>query len=110
MKPAVDNSIKNLLTDRLILLEKHFNSDFLVYYGPIVDGNENVFLKIVEDIATDQNKKDKIYVMLTTTGGSAVAVERYVNILRHHYNEVNFIIPDCAYSAGTIFCMSGIIF
>lgn len=107
MKPAVDNSIKNLLTDRLILLENHFQADFLVYYGPIVDGNENVFLKIVEDIATDPQKKDKIYVMLTTTGGSAVAVERYVNILRHHYNEVNFIIPDCAYSAGTIFCMSG---
>lgn len=107
MKPAVDNSIKNLLTDRLIQLEDHFQADFLVYYGPIVDGNENVFLKIVEDIATDPLKKDKIYVMLTTTGGSAVAVERYVNILRHHYNEVNFIIPDCAYSAGTIFCMSG---
>ena len=107
MKPAVDDSIKNLLTDRLVLLEEHFQSDFLVYYGPIVDGNENVFLKIVEDIANDANKKDKIYVMLTTTGGSAIAVERYVNILRHHYNEVNFIIPDCAYSAGTIFCMSG---
>jgi Serine dehydrogenase proteinase len=107
MKPAVDNSIKDLLTDRLVLLEKHFQADFLVYYGPIVDGNENVFLKIVEDIATDVEKKDKIYVMLTTTGGSAVAVERYVNILRHHYNEVNFIIPDYAYSAGTIFCMSG---
>ncbi|MDI9319913.1 MAG: hypothetical protein QM530_05485 [Phycisphaerales bacterium] len=107
MKPAVDNSIKNLLTERLVRLEEHFDSDFLVYYGLIVDGNENVFLKIVEDIATDPNKKDKIYVMLTTTGGSAVAVERYVNILRHHYNEVNFIIPDCAYSAGTIFCMSG---
>ena len=45
--------------------------------------------------------------MLTTTGGSAVAVERYVNILRHHYNEVDFIVPDYAYSAGTIFCMSG---
>ena len=107
MKPAVDNSIKNLLTERLILLEDHFQADFLVYYGPIVDGNENVFLKIVEDVATDPQKKDKIYVMLTTTGGSAIAVERYVNILRHHYNEVNFIIPDCAYSAGTIFCMSG---
>lgn len=107
MKPAVDTSIKDLLINRLITLEEHFCADFLVYYGPIVDGNENVFLKIVEDIATDLNKKEKIYVMLTTTGGSAVAVERYVNILRHHYNEVNFIVPDCAYSAGTIFCMSG---
>lgn len=45
--------------------------------------------------------------MLTTTGGSAITVERYVNIIRHHYSEVNFIVPDYAYSAGTIFCMSG---
>lgn len=40
-------------------------------------------------------------------GGSAIAVERYVNIIRKHYEEVIFIIPDYAYSAGTIFCMSG---
>ena len=34
-------------------------------------------------------------------------VERYVNILRYHYSEISFIVPDYAYSAGTIFCMSG---
>ncbi|TVR77812.1 MAG: serine dehydrogenasease [Chitinophagaceae bacterium] len=107
MKPAVDKLIHNLLNDRLVLLETHFNADFFVYYGPIVDGYENSFLSIIEDLAKDDNKKDKIYVILTTSGGSAVAVERYVNILRHHYNEVNFIVPDYAYSAGTIFCMSG---
>lgn len=50
---------------------------------------------------------DAIYVIITTGGGSATAVERYVNILRNHYKEVNFIVPDYAYSAGTIFCMSG---
>ena len=27
--------------------------------------------------------------------------------MRHHYQEVNFIVPDYAFSAGTIFCMSG---
>ena len=36
-----------------------------------------------------------------------MAVERYVNIIRKHYEKVVFIIPDYAYSAGTIFCMSG---
>lgn len=30
-----------------------------------------------------------------------------VAILRHFYNEVNFVVPDYAYSAGTILCMSG---
>ncbi len=64
-------------------------------------------LNIVEDLAKDPNKKHAISVVLTTRGGSATAVERYVNILRNHYEEVNFIVPDYAYSAGTIFCMSG---
>lgn len=107
IKPSVDKSIHDLLNQRLVALENHFNADLFVYYGPIIEGAENSFLRIVEDLANDENKKDKIYVILTTGGGSAVAVERYVNILRHHYNEVNFIIPDYAYSAGTIFCMSG---
>ncbi|MCE7864605.1 MAG: serine dehydrogenasease [Bacteroidetes bacterium CHB5] len=107
MKPAVDTSVQELLKTRLIEIETHFDCDALVYYGGIVDGNENQILKIVEELANDANKKDKLFVILTTGGGSAIAVERYVNIVRHHYNEVNFIVPDYAYSAGTIFCMSG---
>lgn len=106
MKP-VDNQITALLNKRLADLENHYNADILAYFGPIIDGNENDLLRIVEDLATDQNKKDRICVVLTTNGGSAIAVERYVNIIRHHYNHVTFIVPDYAYSAGTIFCMSG---
>jgi hypothetical protein len=30
-----------------------------------------------------------------------------VSVVRHHYATVNFIVPDYAMSAGTIFCMSG---
>ena len=58
-------------------------------------------------MVAEGEKKDKIYIILTSSGGSANAVERCVNILRNHYNEVHFIVPDYAYSAGTIFCMSG---
>ena len=107
MMPALDDKIHKLLHEKLVALEKHFESDFLTYFGPFEMGIENFFLKVVEGISNDSNKKDKIHIILTTGGGSANVVERYVNILRHNYNEVNFIIPDYAYSAGTIFCMSG---
>ena len=40
-------------------------------------------------------------------GGSAEIVEKLVEILRHHYKYVNFIISDCAMSAGTLFALSG---
>ena len=52
-------------------------------------------------------RKPKLAILLTTIGGSTTAVERYVNIIRKHYSKVIFIVPDYAYSAGTIFCMSG---
>ncbi len=106
MKPALDNQIHDLLQKKLIAIESYFDADVLTFYGPFEGGAIN-FLKIVEDLASDPAKKDKIFIILTTGGGSATVVERYVNILRHHYDEVNFIVPDYAYSAGTIFCMSG---
>lgn len=106
MKPALDDQIHKLLEERLLSLEEHLQADVLTYFGPF-EGGEISFLKIIEELVEDSNKKDKIYIVLTTGGGSATVVERLVNILRQHYDEVNFIVPDYAYSAGTIFCMSG---
>lgn len=106
MKPALDSQIHKLLEERLKALENHFKADVLTYFGPF-EGGESSFLKIIEELADEPDKKDIIYIVLTTNGGSASVVERLVNILRQHYNEVNFIVPDYAYSAGTIFCMSG---
>lgn len=107
MESQLENSLKMLLNSKLSILEQHLKADVLVYYGPIGNLNENVFLKIVEELAQTTNRHETLYIVLTTTGGSAIAVERYVNIIRYHYKEVHFIVPDYAYSAGTIFCMSG---
>lgn len=107
MGKSLNEYAKNSLKECIGRLESHLNADVLVYYGPFVEGLQNDFARIVEELASVPDKKDSIYIILTTTGGSATAVERYVNILRYHYKEVNFIVPDYAYSAGTIFCMSG---
>ena len=77
------------------------------YSGAIIDNLENHILNIIEELAKDPLKKDKLVIILTTPGGSAIAVERYVNIIRHHYKTVDFVVPNYAYSSGTIFCMSG---
>jgi hypothetical protein len=103
----VDDTVKSLLNSHLADLEKHLNADVLLFFGPIQEGSEAFILEIIEQLAQDAHKKEVLYIILTTPGGSAIAVERYVNIIRHHYHEVNFIVPDYAYSAGTIFCMSG---
>lgn len=107
MKSPIDDTLKQLLQTKLIALEQFLDADVLVYYGNLAPVSANLFAKLIEDLKADATKRDKLYIILTTLGGSAEIVERYVNILRYHYTEVNFIVPDYAYSAGTIFCMSG---
>lgn len=107
MKSPIDDTLKQLLQTKLIALEQFLDADVLVYYGNLAPVSANLFAKLIEDLKADTTKRDKLYIILTTLGGSAEIVERYVNILRYHYEEVNFIVPDYAYSAGTIFCMSG---
>jgi membrane-bound ClpP family serine protease len=107
LRAAVGDSVKTILKEKLDELSVLLDADIFTYWGQIIDGNEKEILKIIESLAKDPDKKDKLFVILTTGGGSAIAVERYVNMLRHHYSVVNFIVPDFAFSAGTIFCMSG---
>ena len=99
--------ICNELKEHIAKLEKSLNADVISYYGVLQPGADRVFRDVIEDLKSDSNKRDVIYVILTTPGGSAETVQILVNILRYHYKEVNFIIPQYAYSAGTILCMSG---
>lgn len=105
----VQTIIKSLLNDKLKKLEEHLNGDIFCFYGSINDGFE-IFIKgLIEDLAAEIpiTKRERLIVILTTGGGSAIAVDRWVDIIRQHYKIVDFIVPDYAYSAGTIFCMSG---
>lgn len=102
-----DLFLKSELTNRLVTLENYLDADIMAFTGAISELFVPKVFAIIEDLAISPQKKDKIFIILKTPGGSAEAVERYVNILRNHYTTVNFIVPDYAYSAGTIFCMSG---
>lgn len=107
MRSPIDNAIETLLKEKHAALEKQLETDVLTINGPLIDGLDFLLLQITEQLAESPDKKDKMSVILITNGGDAITVERIVEILRKHYKEVNFIIPDRAYSAGTIFCMSG---
>ncbi|MBY0482134.1 MAG: serine dehydrogenasease [Chitinophagaceae bacterium] len=107
MKPIFDSTLHDILNERLAKLESHFNADVIFYYGPIADSLEKPFRDFIEDLKLDIVQHDTLCIILNTPGGSAETVEKLVKITRHHYQEVCFIVPDSAYSAGTIFCMSG---
>lgn len=100
----IPRAINNLLSNEIETIEQLTSSDVLAINGPIIDDLLNIVLNLIEDI---NPKKDSLSVILTTNGGSAEVAERLVHIFRHHYKTVNFYVPDYAYSAGTILCMSG---
>jgi hypothetical protein len=64
--------------------------------------------RVIKD-ATESfsSRRKRAAIILNTHGGIAEIVERMVMTIRHHYEEVYFLIPDRAMSAGTIFAMSG---
>lgn len=103
-----DSTIRDILTERLDALETFFNADVVFYYGGMHQGLDKFFRDAIEKLKEEKSEEKKCLVLiLNTSGGSAETVEKLVEIIRFHYTEVFFVVPDYAMSAGTIFCMSG---
>ncbi|HBR0800076.1 TPA: serine dehydrogenasease [Klebsiella quasipneumoniae] len=83
--------------------------DIITYYGGITDWAKLIYQPVIEDIGTSALQREHrfLVILLQTNGGSVESVEKMVEITRHFYHEVYFIVPDSAMSAGTIWCMSG---
>lgn len=102
-----DATIKELLTKKLSQVENKFKGDVIFYLGEIQPVLLRIFRDLIEDLKRDKKSKDRLIIILNTSGGSAEIAEKMVDITRKHYKEVYFVVPDFAMSAGTIFCMSG---
>ena len=70
----------------------------------IDNSDDTPFLETLNSIPLDQKDID---IILVTPGGSAEIVDHWVKLLRSRFNNISFILPYKAMSAGTIFCMSG---
>ena len=103
----LDQHVKDVLSERIIALENYFEGDCIFYYGVIFPSLEKRFREFIELLQAEGANRKRLIVFLHTPGGSTETVEKMVEITRHHYCEVYFVIPDEAMSAGTIFCMSG---
>ena len=82
------------------------DADVMVVIGDLIDGVDDEIRAVVEDLKR-QGSLDKLCVVLRTQGGYIEVVERIVGTLRHHFNAVEFIVPNYAYSAGTALVLSG---
>ncbi len=85
-------------------IEQKLDADMLALIGAIQAGAEHKVRRALEPIA---DRRRRIAIILHTGGGVVEVAERMVNIIRHFYPEVTFLVPDVALSAGTVFAMSG---
>lgn len=102
----VDRAL-TLLNQDLDSLEVVLQTDVLTIFGPIRYGLEHTIRNAVERLRNDRNYSRRIVVILDTVGGIIEVVERIVTVIRYHYSEVYFLVPDRAMSAGTVLVMSG---
>jgi len=105
---SLDETVKATVTERLRQIEAHLEGDVAFFYGSIDVSVMRAFRDFIERMAAAKAPdRNRIIFFLNTPGGSAEAVEKMVEIIRHHYAEVFFVVPDAAFSAGTILCMAG---
>jgi hypothetical protein len=102
-----DDLIKDSLRSRCEILEAKLNGEVILIRAPMQQGVDDHVRREVEQIANGEGRRDHIVVVLETNGGSVEVVERISDVLRHHFGTVSFVIPNFAYSAGTVLSLSG---
>ena len=101
---ALDENIKISLDYYSGCIEEKLKADLVTIYGPIQYGLES---RLNNALSLNVQKKNHLAIVLDTDGGAAEVVERIVQIIRKFYQEITFIVPNKAMSAGTILVMSG---
>lgn len=89
---------------KLALIEEHQKADVLSIYGEIMRGMEHRVRTAVEGLAP---RREQLLIIIDTPGGVVEVAERIVKTVRHYYDDVRFLVPDRAMSAGTVLVMSG---
>ena len=88
-------------------LGRHMAADVFTLCSPMEFGLDDFVRDEIELIAEQDGRPNKLVVLLETPGGYIETVERIVAVLRRHYDVVEFVIPNYAYSAGTVLALSG---
>ena len=100
----VDKAVQDWANRKLKDLEDVAEADALTIISPIFYGLEHRVRVAVE---ATENRRESLLVILDTPGGVVEVAERIARIFRKYYEEVKFLVPDRALSAGTVLVMSG---
>ena len=105
MKP-LDVNIRAHLGWRLSHIEEGMEANVVTIISPIISPLDHRVRDALDQIDVNR-KRDRLVVILDTPGGVVDVAERMVTTIRSKYNEVFFVVPDQAMSAGTVLVMSG---
>ncbi|MBF0155234.1 MAG: ATP-dependent Clp protease proteolytic subunit [Magnetococcales bacterium] len=86
-----------------------FDAQVILMRSPLSMGVDDAVRDCIEELVEmeENNRKKRLCVLIETTGGYIEVVERIYRVFRQHYGEVIFIVPNFAYSAGTVLVLSG---
>lgn len=103
----LQQSIFETINEKALKIEDQLEADVISYLGGIHPGYFRLFRNFVKEVKSKSGgERKKIAIFLCTAGGSPEMAEGMVSVLRKHYDQVYFIVPDFAMSAGTVLCMS----
>jgi hypothetical protein len=108
VEPVTANEfVEQELHRGLRAIEGAFSCHALSLSGPLYPGVDDILRGVIEKRCVQESTSNTLVVVLTTPGGMLEPVQRMVATIRRHYQIVDFVIPNYAYSAGTIFALSG---
>ena len=102
-----DEVIRGLLREKCETLEAKLDADAIFIRAPMTPGIDDAVRREVEKLSSSDVRRNQLAVVLETDGGSIEVVERLHDVFRYHYELVIFVVPNFAYSAGTVLALSG---
>jgi len=99
--------IQQQLDERLRTIEREFTAHAISFSGPLHLGVDDLIRTAIEKRHSESPARRTLVVILTTAGGYIEIVQRIVAVFRAYYGLVDFIVPNYAFSAGTVLAMSG---
>ncbi|AGK59614.1 hypothetical protein HYPDE_39728 [Hyphomicrobium denitrificans 1NES1] len=107
--PKANDYVEVVLKNNNKALSTHFKAHVMAIKAPIQLGLDGEIRNVIEDICNGAStvKSDHLVVFIVTTGGYIEVVERIYGVFRKHFKKVSFVVPDYAYSAGTVLVLSG---
>ncbi|RNA64631.1 serine dehydrogenasease [Prosthecochloris sp. ZM_2] len=101
------SEIRHCAANGIKYIETLFHADAVFFFGYICSAAEHCFRNVVETLRSDSASKKRLVIVFSSPGGGVESVEKLVRIIRYHYQEVFFVIPQEAMSAGAVFALSG---